>query len=462
MPGATAATRTSTSSKAAAHARVYAMSHARVRLSAHGRTLRWTRIAGVPSYVLSTKRHGARVSYRRVHGTRIAPRPIPGRTVTYRVRPNVPRSHWTNAVSIRYRRALARRPVPPPTAKRVDGGAAGPRAEPLKVGVNAIGNFNYAPYSDAALFRNAGVTYTREDVGDGSGTGSCTGTDYVCIALQNGIAPMVLFEGYADSNMTSEIVSLAHRLDTLATTYPTLNKMHVIEFGNEVWWGTSGPKEDAVTYGAQYNAAHQALAAAGLGSWKLLAIGNGLGTCVNSYTSPDWINKVIAAQSSGAAGIDGWTVHPYGPMTTDAGCGAAGQGYGWPEVQDYHTIATNAGSNAPWYVTEVGQCLGGTGCNVAVPQGSTTDTPQGAGTAPYYTQAADVRQYLTDAGGDTRTATPAKYPWLAAIMFYTAYDDGSGWFGLLSNDQAHLSQTLNQQRPAFTVLRDWISANGQG
>ncbi len=324
-----------------------------------------------------------------------------------------------------------------------------------------LGNYNYAPFDSASLFRSLGVTYTREDVDRGEYTGTCTWQDYVCTALQNGITPLVLFEGYADSNMTSEIVTLAQNLNKLAAAYPIMNSMHVIEFGNEVYWGTSGPAENATTYGEQYNAAHAALAAAGLGSWKLLADGDGLGTCVNSYTSPDWIDQVIAVQSDGAAGIDGWTVHPYGPMTTDFGCGEPGQGFGWPTVVDYHNIAVAAGSNAPWYVTEVGQCLGGAGCNDPVPMGSVTDMPQDAGSAPYYTQAADIRQYLLDAGGDVRTDTSALYPWIAAIIFYQAYDDSSGWFGLASNGE-NLSQPVNYERPALTELQQWIAANGEG
>jgi len=324
-----------------------------------------------------------------------------------------------------------------------------------------LGNYNYSPFYSASLFSQAGITYTREDVDRGQNTGTCTASDYVCTALRNGITPLVLFEGYADADMATEIVTLAQDLNKLAAVYPIMSRMHVIEFGNEVWWGTSGPAENATTYGQQYNAAHAALAAAGLGSWKLLADGDGLGTCVNSYTSPNWIDQVIAAQSAGAAGIDGWTVHPYGPMTTDYGCGAAGQGYGWPEVVDYHNTAVDAGSNAPWYVTEVGQCLGGSGCNVSVPMGTATDLPEAAGTAPYYTQAADVRQYLTDAGGDTRIGTPAKYPWIAALILYQAYDDGSGWFGLLSNG-SNFGEPADYERPAFTELEQWIATNGEG
>jgi len=373
------------------------------------------------------------------------------------VRADVRRAPWSAPVSIAYTRMNGglqrngRRHQP----------AAAARTGKLKVGVMDLGNYNYAPFSSASLFSRAGIGYTREDVDRGQQTGTCGGQDYVCTAARNGIAPLVLFEGYADSNMTSEIVSLAQKLNALATDYPVMNQMRVIEFGNEVWWGTSGPAENADAYGRQYNAAHAALAAAGLGSWKLLADGVGLGTCVNSHTSPRWINQVIAAQSSGAAGVDGWTVHPYGPVTTDYGCGAPGQGYGWPNVVDYHNIAVAAGSNAPWYVTEVGQCLGGRGCNAPVPMGGANDTPGHAGSAPYFTQAADMRQYLTDAGGDVRTGVAAKYPWVAALIFYQAYDDSSGWFGLLSNG-TNMGQPADYERPAFNELASWVAANGEG
>ena len=391
-------------------------------LTLSGTTLSWTPITGVSTYEVATIT-GTTTTYQTVTGTSFTPPAVPGQTVNYGVRSYVSGSEWSSQVSITWT------PAPVQTAGK------------LKVGVMDIGNYNYSPFNSAQVFSNAGVTYTREDVGGGANTGTCDSTDYVCTALQNGVAPIVLFEGYADSNMTSEIVSLAQHLNTLAQTYPVMNNMHVIEFANEVYAGTSGPQETATTYGQQYNAAHAALAAAGLGSWKLLAIGANY--C--SYGAVGWIPQVIAAQSTGAAGIDGWTVHPYGLMNDDTGTCPPGEGFGWPEVNDYHTIAVNAGSNAPWYVTEVGQCLGGSGCD-AVSEA---------------TQAADMQQYLTDAGGDVRTGTAAKYPWIAAFIWYQAYDDTTGFFGLLSNG-SNFGEPVDYQRPAFTTLEQWIAANGEG
>jgi hypothetical protein len=443
---------------AGANVRPTKMNHHRARRTrgaaapvAHvrGRKLSWSAQAGVTRYngAISTAASGGSTTYHRLgYVTSWRPTPQPGFKRFYSVASEGPAGEkWSARIAIAWSS---------PRAHQAS-------ATKLKVGVMDLGNYNYPPFYSASVFGKAGISYTREDVDRGQDTGTCTATDYVCVALSHGITPLVLFEGYADSNMTTEIVALAQKLKKLAVTYPAMNRLHVLEFGNEVWAGTSGPAENAATYGRQYNAAHAALAAAGLGDWKLLAIGNGLGTCVNSYTSANWINQVIAAQSSRAAGVDGWTVHPYGPVSTDFGCGAAGQGYGWPEVVDYHNIAVKAGSTAPWYVTEVGQCLGGSGCNTSVSMGSATDLPQGAGPSPYYTQAADMTQYMTDAGGDKRTGTAAKYPWIAALIWYQAYDDGSGWFGLLSNG-SNLGQPVDYQRPSFTALQNWIATNGQG
>ena len=412
----------------------------------HG-TLSWRLPPGVSSFkgAISTVAAGGQTTYHDL-GTRTTWKPPaqPGRTLYYSVA----------SESTAGERWAPRIPITWPLSAS-DGASVAARDGKLKVGVMDIGNYNYSPFNSAQVFSNAGVAYTREDVGGGANTGTCDSTDYVCTALRYQVTPIVLFEGYADSNMTSEIVSLAQQLGKLSQTYPIMNKMHVIEFGNEVYAGTSGPREDGSTYGRQYAAAHAALAAAALSSWKLLAIG----AAYCSYGAQDWIPQVVAA--AGAAGIDGWTVHPYGPMNNDQGSCPPGQGFGWPEVLDYHNTAVKLGSTAPWYVTEVGQCLGGSGCNTGIPMGSATDMPGSAGSAPYFTQAADMRRYLTDAGGDVRTGAAAKYPWIAALIWYQAYDDGSGWFGLLSNG-SNLSQPVNYERPAFTVLKQWISANGEG
>jgi hypothetical protein len=301
---------------------------------------------------------------------------------------------------------------------------------PLKVSVNNTTGWNV----DAA-FSSIGVRYERLDVGDGSDL------TLVAKALSDGMTPLVLYNpdaggslhGLAPAEAAREVVSLAKRLSRLAAAYPIMNKLHVIEFGNEVY-----QDEDAATYAAQYNAVHRALAANRLSSWKLLAVATAL---CGVYPVEDWIPDVIGGMSAGAAEVDGWTVHPYGSLTTDATSDCPGpHGYGWPDVRDWHQIAVTSGSDAPWYITEVGQCIsGGSECEV-VNRGI---------------QAADVTTYLDDAASE---------PWVVYFNWYTSCDDSSGGYGLLAENSAGVcgARGASDHRPAFDALARWLAANGEG
>jgi hypothetical protein len=97
---------------------------------------------------------------------------------------------------------------------------------------------------------------------------------------------------------------------------------------------------------------------------------------------------------------------------------------GWEAVTVWHTIAVDAGSNAPWYVTEVGQRLDGPD---AVTQAQ---------------QADDLTWYLDRL---------AQTPWVVFFDWYTSKDDSTGQWGLLNGD--------NTPRPAFTALQTWMAAN---
>jgi hypothetical protein len=285
------------------------------------------------------------------------------------------------------------------------------------------------------IFDSIGVRYERLDVGDGRKL------NLVAKALRDGMTPLVLYNpdaggslhGVAPAAAASEVVSLAHRLSRLAATYPIMNKLHAIEFGNEVY-----QDEDVATYAAQYDAAHRALAANGLSSWKLLAVATAV---CGVYQVENWIPDFIAGMSAGAAEVDGWTVHPYGSMISDATADCPGpHGYGWPDVPDWHQIALANGSQAPWYVTEVGQCVSrGSDCQVV-------DRP---------TQAADLTRYLDDAASE---------PWVVYFNWYTSCDDSSGGYGLLAENVAGAcgATRASDRRPAFAALARWLAANGEG
>lgn len=286
-----------------------------------------------------------------------------------------------------------------------------------------------------AMFHNAGLRYERIDVGGG---GHLT---LVAKALGDGMTPLVLYDpggslrGLSPSQAAAQVVSLAQRLTDLAASYPNMNKLRAIEFGNEVY------KDERVTeYAAQYDAAHQALAANGLTSWKLLAVATAV---CGALHDGSWIPSFIGHLSGGATEVDGWTVHPYGSMNTDASRDCAGpHGYGWPDVRDWHEIAVSHGSYAPWYVTEVGQCISaGSACPHLVTRG---------------TQAADLMRYLND--------TASKYPWIVYFNWYTSCDDSSGGYGLLSENRAGVcgANGASDRRPAFDALARWLAANGGG
>jgi hypothetical protein len=130
-----------------------------------------------------------------------------------------------------------------------------------------------------------------------------------------------------------------------------------------------------------------------LSSWKLLAVATAL---CGGHDAGNWIPDFVGDMTAGAAEVDGWTVRPCGSMITVATRACAGpHGYGWPDVRVWHQIAVAHGSEAPWYITEVGQCISAGGaCHV----GSARDVVARA------TQAADLmglprRRRVTALGG---------------------------------------------------------------
>ncbi len=270
------------------------------------------------------------------------------------------------------------------------------------------------------------MRYERLDVGDGQDL------DLVTKALRDGMVPLVVYDpgrggslrNVPPAEAAAQVVSLAQRLASLAAIYPGLSKLGAIEFGNEVYFG-----ESVTQYAAQYDAAHRALAARRLGSWKLLAVATAV---CGSLHAANWIADFIHQMSAGSREVDGWTVHPYGSLYTDATRECAGpHGYGWPDVRDWHQVAVNHESNAPWYVTEVGQCIS-----------AGTDCPNVVDAA---TQAADMSRYRTAA---------SRYPWLAFFNWYTSCDDGTGGYGLLAENDAGVCGAggVADERPAFAEM----------
>jgi hypothetical protein len=321
------------------------------------------------------------------------------------------------------------------TDSTASGGSAVMFSDPSKtkliVSVNNTIGWGPASNEPSALLKAAGVTWTRIDVG------LDTDPSLIGTAISEGMHPFVMITGGTnDGNCNG--VSSASLASAVTSLIPTLKAdgLTTLEICNESYL-----TETDATYASQYNAAHVALAGTGI---KALAVATALSSsCGAGDANPNWIPDIIKDLPGGASEVDGWTVHPYGPLSGTEFCSSNPNGYGWADVPDWHTIAVDAGSTAPWYITEVGQCIGNlsgqSGCNTIVSQA---------------TQASDMTEYLND--------TLQQYTWVAYINWYTSCDDGSGEFGLVNREGGSPGGTGACDagvRPAFTALQNWISAN---
>jgi len=295
---------------------------------------------------------------------------------------------------------------------------------------NSIG-YGTSSNEPVALFKSTGVTWTRTDYSTGALAG----------AKAAGIHILPIYDHGSDGNCTGTPASTVQT--EITAMIPTLKSYGIttLEICNESYLS-----ETAIAYAAQYDAAHKALAGSGI---KALAVATGLAaSCTGGgTTSPNWIPTVIHNLSGGAAEVDGWTIHPYGPLSGlgSSPCGdpnVPSTNYGWAnDVPNWHDIAVNNGSNAPWYVTEVGQCLGQwyTGSGNCI-NGRTDEAGQ----------AASMTQYLNDIA--------TKYTWIVYFNWYASCDDPSGQWGIIKRENGNGVCDAGT-RTAFTSLQTWMSQN---
>jgi hypothetical protein len=270
---------------------------------------------------------------------------------------------------------------------------------------------------------NAGIPYERLDIGRGD-------LSVVDAAISRGMKPLPIYTSGNMGNLNDVTPSMVAS-DISALTPELVGRgITTLEFGNEVYNSIS-----ASQYAALYHAAHVAAA----GRIKLLAVATTDYYDKRSGGSGNWFTDLKNALPGGAGEVDGWTIHPYGSMTS-----LCGDGYGWPMIAPVHNEAINAGFSAslPWYITEIGQMTWGSGleCQAPVSQAE---------------QAADLTQYLNDLKNN--------YPWVVWIDWYNACDDSSGGFGLVNKNSAgECGVAGTTVRPAFTAMHNWVTANGQG
>lgn len=285
---------------------------------------------------------------------------------------------------------------------------------------NATG---WGPAVDAR-FLNAGIPYERLDIGRGD---SLTLLD---AAISRGMKVLPLYSS-GDTGNLNDVTPAAVSSD-ISTLAPELvaRGITTLEFGNEVYNSISVHQ-----YAALYHAAHVAAA----GRIRLIAVATTDYYDARRGGSGNWFLDLKTSLPGGASEVDGWSIHPYGPMTH-----LCGDGYGWPMMGPLHTESVSAGFSPtlPWYITEIGQQTWGNGLECQAPVTESV-------------QAADLNQYLTDIKND--------YPWVVWFDWYSSCDDSSGGFGLVNENTAgECGVAGTTVRPAFAAMAGWVAANGQG
>ena len=415
-----------------ARARIARLAAPRIKVVGH--KLIWSRVSGVRAYVLARQRLGHASVYRVIAKNSITPKPVPGATIRYRVKTDVRGSAWAHAVTITYTAqgsidkfsgagsgsgsasgagSGSKSGSTPGSGSGSgsesgsgtgsgavsgagSGGLGGPVEEvatqpttALKVGLIGFAGWGSGP--SETIQKATGVKYTRLEPGV---EGWARGKELV----SEGITPLVLYNpglaGLSPATVAEGVKSFIPHMRELGISE--------LELGNEVYYNGSAPAE----YAAQYRAAHEALAGSGItliadawtdapkpnGEWSDWEAGGG------------WC--VLFVQALGFV-PDAWSLHPYGPMSADHfGSGANRQG--WATVPRMIAYMKADHIYAPLNITEIGQpTFQGSDGNTAVTEAE---------------QAADVRQYLTQAA-----------EWgLASIYLYEAVDTSEGGYGLYS------------------------------
>jgi hypothetical protein len=305
-------------------------------LSVSGRTLTWSAIPNVATYILATNVPGQAAQYSVVSGTSTTPPAVPGVTVHYSIRTAVNGSAWSPEVAIAYPAATpapAERPAPPPAS-----GA-------FQMGVVSGSDALY----ELPFIQQLGAHTARIEVSIGT---PVTQIESIIAAFARaGVKPLLLasFDGTLPSPTEAlNLASWAARFGPGGSfwqgqSYPANTAVTDIEFGNETSYSYQYSENSASayalraqTYALRFAAAATAIRAVAP-SVGLLAQGDSGGN------GPEWANQMFKAVPTLGQLVAGWTIHPYGPE--------------WQSRIDNlisTTQADGAPSSVPIYVTEWG------------------------------------------------------------------------------------------------------------
>jgi hypothetical protein len=274
-------------------------------LRVSGNTVLWARVADVDRYVLATKVPGRPTAYRIVTGTSVTPPAVPGVTVNYGLRTDVPGSAWAREVSIAYP-ATTTAPAPAPPSGAFEAGV-----------VSGSDVLNEAKVTGRLAARVVRVEFAI-------GKPAAEMRSAIDAHARNGTRVVPLAGFHARMPTVAEARNLgawAREFGPGGTFWSGRSDGHLavrqIEFGNETSygyqygdnWDKPSYSERAREYALRFRDAHEAIRAANPGV-GLLAQGEDANT-----GSMNWVNGMFNAVPDLASRVAGWTIHPYGPRT---------------------------------------------------------------------------------------------------------------------------------------------------
>jgi hypothetical protein len=319
-------------------------------ITVSGRTLRWTAIAGVGTYVLASRVTGQAEKFTSVSGTSVSPQAVPGATVHYSVRTAVDGSAWSSEVAISYP-APAPAPAPPPTEPSPPKESPAPGPGSFQFGINA----GMEP-TDGAAATKLGAKVVRIDFGISTTAAQMEPVIAGYAARGVRVAPLAGFYGGMPSPAEAQALASWARAYGPGGSYWAAHgngqlAIQTIEFGNETsggyQYGNDNPGEPsyqarAETYAVRFKEAAEAISASGI-KVGLLA--------VSEDWTGNWMSGMFSAVPNFASYVAGWVSHPYGP--------------GWrTKIDDIisQAAAHGAPSTIPIDITEWGLSSDNTSC----------------------------------------------------------------------------------------------------
>jgi len=276
-------------------------------LSVSGRTLVWSAVANVNTYVLVRKVPGRTDQYSVVSGTSNTPEPVPGSTVRYSIRTAVDGSAWAPEVTISY--PVAPPPPPPPPPPPVE------EPQPPPAGLQTGLNSGTEP-SDLAATKTLGAKLVRLGFPIQETVAQLEPAIEKYAAQGVRVAPLAYFSNRLPTPAEAQGLATWAKAfgpgGTFWSNHPNGNlAIRSIEFGNETSYsgqfgdqpGDASFRIRAENYALRIKEAAVAIHAAGSSVGLLAQADDSTG---------DWTNAMYAAVPDLTKYVAGWTIHPYG------------------------------------------------------------------------------------------------------------------------------------------------------